>query len=119
MFVYLSGPITAREGRIVEDEEHVAAAAKVYFECLRSGIVAFCPHLSGAFPSAFEIGYDVWIEYDYAIIDRCTHLLMLPGWKTSRGALLEHQYALDTGKGIFESLDDLHAYLHDVRTSRR
>src|SRR6185295_16976272 len=90
-FVYLSGPITARDGRSVED--NVASALAVYWACMRAGIPSFCPQLSGGYPSAFTIEYETWIEYDFAVIDRCTHLLMLPLWETSAGACREVAHA--------------------------
>jgi hypothetical protein len=103
--IYLSGPITAGHGRTVED--NVASALKVYWACLRAGVPAFCPHLSAAFPSAFEIDYLTWIAYDYAIIDKSTHVLMLPNWEQSKGANLEKQYAEHRRLPIAYSLDDL------------
>lgn len=49
--VYLSGPMTAKHGFSIE--ENVAAGVKVFLACLKQGIPAICPHLSGAFPSAW------------------------------------------------------------------
>jgi len=94
-FVYLSGPITARSGYTVE--ENVAAAVKVYLQCLAGGLPVFCPHLSGAFPSAFSLDYEVWLAYDFAVIDRCTHMVMLPRWADSAGAMREREYAESRG----------------------
>jgi hypothetical protein len=75
-------------------EENVAAGLKAFFECLRRGIPAFCPQLTGAFPSAFTaVDYDTWIEYNFAVIRRCTHLVLLPRWERSRGAVLEKEFA--------------------------
>jgi len=105
VFVYLSGPITAKHGYTVE--ENVAAAVKVYLECLDAGIPAFCPHLSGAFPSAFNIDYEKWIAYDFAVIERCTHLLMLPRWETSAGAVREKLFAEQRGIPVFSSFREL------------
>src|SRR5574342_1232287 len=59
VFVYLSGPITAKYGYTVE--QNVAQALKVYLDCLRAGVTCFCPHLSGAFPSAFDVPYETWL----------------------------------------------------------
>jgi hypothetical protein len=100
VFVYLSGPITAKHGYSVE--ENVAAAVKIYLECLRQGIPTFCPHLSGAFPSAFDVDYETWLAYDFAVIDRCSHVVMLPRWKSSTGAQRERAYAEARGLPILE-----------------
>jgi len=105
-FVYISGPITAKHGYSVE--ENVAAAVKVYIACLRAGLAVFCPHLSGAFPSAHsDVPYETWMAYDFAVIDRCTHMLMLDRWETSAGAVRERDYAMARGIPVFESLDAL------------
>jgi hypothetical protein len=106
IFVYLSGPITAKHGYTVE--ENVAAATRVYWELLKRRIPAFCPHLCGSFPTAWAvIPYEAWLEYDYAVIDRCTHVLLLPRWETSAGALLELAYAEKQGKIIATEIDAL------------
>ena len=109
VFVYLSGPITPKHGYTIE--ENVASAAKVYWECLRRGVPAFCPHLSGAFPTAFsDIDYQTWIAYDLAVIDRCTHVLMLPRWETSSGALVERDYAATRGLPVLTHIDELEPF---------
>lgn len=105
VFVYLSGPITAVGGRTVE--QNVVAAAGVYWQLLTAGIPAFCPHLSGAFPTAFTIDYETWIAYDFAVIDRCTHMLMLPHWQSSTGAVRERKYAVAKSLPVAESVEDL------------
>lgn len=107
VFVYLSGPITAKHGRTVE--QNVADAVAAYLDCMRAGVPAFCPHLSGAFPSAFEIDYETWIDYDLAVIDRCTHVVMLPRWETSSGAVREKAYAESIGKPVVFSPAELEA----------
>lgn len=98
ILVYLSGPITARHGYSIE--QNTAAAVGVYLDLLSHGVPCFCPHLSGAFPSAFQLPYEVWLEYDFAIIDRCTHILMLDRWETSAGAVRELEYAQRMGKTV-------------------
>lgn len=105
LFVYLSGPITANAQR--SSEEHVAAAVKVYLQLVTLGVPAFCPHLSAAFPTAFSIPYDRWLAYDCAVIDRCTHVLMLAAWRNSKGACLERDYALLNGKPVVYSVEEL------------
>ena len=99
MFVYLAGPISAKDGYSIED--NVAAALKVYFDLVRRRIACFCPQLCAGYPSAFsDVEYETWLAYDFAIIDCCTHVLLLPRWDTSSGAVRERAYAIKTGKVI-------------------
>lgn len=96
--VYISGPMTAKDGRTME--QNTADGVAIYLALLKLGIPAFSPHLSGAFPSAWTaLSHAEWIAYDCAILDRCTHLLMMPRWETSVGAIKEREYWLST-KGI-------------------
>jgi hypothetical protein len=106
LFVYISGPMTAKDGHSIE--ENVAAGVRVYLDSLARGIPAFCPHLSGAFPSAWTaMSWDAWLAYDFAIIDRCTHVLLMPRWESSAGAVKELAYAESILKPIIYSLDEL------------
>ena len=93
VLVYISGPMTAKDGRTME--QNTADGVAVYLDLLKRGIPAFSPHLSGAFPSAWTaLSHAEWIAYDCVILDRCTHLLMMPRWQTSVGAIKEHEYWL-------------------------
>lgn len=110
LLVYISGPMTANDGRTIE--QNVADGVAVYLELLRLGIPAFSPHLSGLAPSAWTaLSHAEWIAYDCAILDRCTHLLMMPRWETSAGAKLELEHWCShwshTPEQIVYSIDEL------------
>jgi hypothetical protein len=109
VLVYLSGPITAKDGRCVE--RHVISALDVFLELTRKGIPSFVPQFCGMFPSAHLIDYDTWMAYDYAIINRCTHMLMIENWQHSNGAQAELQYALARGIPVCYSVFDLETRL--------
>lgn len=106
LFVYISGPITARDEFTIE--ENVAQAVKVFCRLLRLGVPAFCPHLSASFPSAWlDVPYETWLAYDLAVIDRCSHVLMLPRWETSDGAIREHAHAVARGIPIVDNAEQV------------
>ena len=109
-FVYISGPMAAGYDRSVE--ENVTTGLLTYLDCLKRGIPAFCPHLSGAFPSAWaDVSWETWLEYDYQVIARCTHMLMLPNWQTSRGACRERIKAEQIGIPVVYSIKELEKHL--------
>ena len=105
LFVYLSGPISAAHGYSVDD--NVAAGMRVFFACVARGIPAYSPHASVAYQEARDIPWLYWLAVDCAIIERCTHVLSLPRWETSPGAVAERDYARAIGKPVIASLDEL------------
>lgn len=116
-FVYISGPMTAKDGRSIK--QNTADGVAVYLDLLRLGVPAFSPHLSGAFPSAWTaLSHSQWIAYDSAVIDRCTHLLMMPRWETSTGARMEKEYADSRGVPVVFSIQDLLSTLDVVGAGR-
>lgn len=105
VLVYISGPITAKHGFTVE--QNVADAVKVFIELTERGIPSICTQMGAAFPSAFNLEYQRWMEYDFALLDFCTHMLMLPRWRASTGAQQEIVYAEDKKIPIFYTIEDL------------
>lgn len=104
VFVYLSGPITAKDGYSVE--QNVAAALVVFLDCVNRGLPAFCPHLTGIFPSAHhDVPYETWLAYDFAVLARCTHVVLLPRWESSAGAVREVAFAEQRGMPIVLAAD--------------
>jgi len=96
LLVYISGPITPTAK--MSTEQHIANALKVFIRLTGEGVPSICVHLGAAFPSAYDLDYHTWMAYDLAILGHCTHILMLPGWEKSKGAVLERTVAI--GKQI-------------------
>ena len=112
VLVYLSGPITPKGMRTAED--NVVQGLAFHIALANEGIPNIAPQLVGMFPSAWNVKWTTWIDFDLAILDFCTHVLMLPGWRESRGANMEYDYALTKGIPIFESLPALREALKEV-----
>lgn len=92
ILVYISGPITPKNGRTLE--QNVAAGVEIYRTLLLHGVPAILPHFNCLLPDRGEfLDYDRWMEYDYRLLDRCTHIFMMPGWEQSAGARAELAYA--------------------------
>ena len=111
VLVYISGPISPTNGLIVE--RNVVNALEVFFDLSRQRIPAFCPHIQAIYPSAHQIDYRLWMEYDFAVIDRCTHMLMMENFRESKGALEELAYADAIGMPVAYSMDELLAMLKE------
>ena len=43
----------------------------------------------------FGISHEKAMELCFAELKNCTHIYMLKDWKESKGAIMEHQFALD------------------------
>lgn len=91
LFVYVSGPITPKNGHT--EEENISAAIRVYVQLLRAGIPAYCPHVANDFPSNKTLDYEAFMYNDFMIIRRCTHILLMPRWQESAGTMREAEYA--------------------------
>ena len=105
LLVYLSGPITPAHGFSVKD--NVESAVAVFLACVRRGVPAICPHLSGLVDAAWAIPHAQWIAIDLAILDRCTHVIALPRWETSPGAQIEIAHARMRGIPVLDSLMEI------------
>lgn len=105
VLVYISGPITPKDGII--SEENVVQGLRMHLNLTEKGIPSHCPHLVGGYPSAWKISWEKWLALDFAILNRCTHIIMLPRWRESAGALEERVYADAHGIPVAESLDEL------------
>lgn len=95
MKIYIAGPITGHPNF----REKFEAAEKKLREA------GHLPMHSAGLPQGFEH----W-EYLYicdAMIDRCDAILMLPGWRDSKGAMHEFLYAKEQGKKVYFRVREL------------
>lgn len=103
--IYLAGPMTPKDEYTLE--QNIEQAAAIYFQLVRACKPAFCPQIGAMLQVAFDTSYETWMAYDFAFIDQCDIVLMLPRWETSEGARREHQYALATFKRIVYDVKEL------------
>lgn len=95
--IYISGKYSAPEKEDVEQNIQLAAMyAKKY---LKLGYSVHCPHMNTAhFNDIME--YYNFLRMDLEILNRCDIIVMIPGWKESKGARIEFIHAILTEKEI-------------------
>jgi len=90
-------------------QQNLATAIAIHHQLLQAGVPNYCPHVSGLAPSAWTaLTPAQWLAFDEVVIDRCTHLLMLPHWQLSIGARHEWRYAVTKRMPIAHSVRDLY-----------
>jgi len=110
--VYTAGPITTPSQN--ERWEFHMTARRYAFEIWKAGHCALCPHLNTMFMDDTEISSGTFYNGDLLMIERCCDaMLMLPGWRASKGSVREWELAKKLGLPIFftDNMAELMAYL--------
>lgn len=108
--IYISGPYTAATHSLIH--ANIMAAREVAIKVWELGAAAECPHLNTFhFEIDAKLSYDEYMEGDFAILKKCDGILMMPTWKASKGANLEHNFAIEHGVPLFYSPDALERWL--------
>lgn len=106
--IYLSGAISPRFGRTIE--QHIDVARAVYLRFVAAGVPMYCPHLEADHPDVQAIPYEDWMRYDLAVLEQCDGLLTLPNWEDSKGAIREVSHAIAVGVPVFHVEADALAF---------
>ena len=119
--IYVAGPYTGKDYK--EIEANIKAAEEVSIELIKLGWAVITPHKNFAHYETYEgmkcyngkkISYQNWIDMDIELLSRCDAILMMKGWRNSKGSVSEHTFAqskTDTyyeEKGLPEPWDEPH-----------
>lgn len=107
MLIYVSGKYSGDTEK--ERKDNIFKAGKVAAELWDRGHAVICPHAN---TSEFLVPtkitqYEDFIKGDLMMIARCDAMVMLPEWENSKGAVLEHNYALELGVPVYFYPDEL------------
>lgn len=114
--VYIAGPLNPHNGggaiEYLRNCHRMIEAARYL---IKNGCAPFCPAVDAAYflggmddetPTAEEIK-----SYSASWIRGCDAMLVMPGWKQSKGTLAEIDIAHDLKIGAFENMGDVLVYL--------
>lgn len=110
--VYIAGPYTAPEGHDYRGyhgiERNIGNARQVAAWLVDLGVYFFCPHLNSAH---FEVirpnaQPQYWYELDLRILRHCDAVLLIHGWRNSKGAVKECEVAIELGIPVFELAEE-------------
>jgi len=122
LLIYVAGPYTVRgddgepcelgvDNGVVRRQQiqHIRRAADAGAELLRRGHYPLVPHTMTAmwdhdYP---DIPWERYLDLCLRWLVFCHAILLLPGWKRSRGALKELARAKELGLHIFERVEDV------------
>lgn len=100
---YLATPYTLFDKGL---EQAFIEAAEITAKLLKRGLFVFSPiahsHCVASHGAMDPKDHALWMPLDMAILDRCDALLvvMMPGWRESRGVTEEIARATETGKPV-------------------
>jgi hypothetical protein len=106
--VYVAGPYSKPDQCV-----NVSAACRAADSVLRAGAVPFVPHLTHLWHMLSPKEYELWMQYDFAVIRHCQALLRIPG--ESPGADREVAFAHDVGVPVCVGVDAILRFIRRLQ----
>lgn len=96
---YVAGPYRSNtESGVVHN---IRMAEAVAIRLWRLGYAVICPHKNTALFGGLAPD-DTWLRGDLTMLFRCDLVVLVPGWRCSRGSRAEVSAALGAGIPVFE-----------------
>ena len=107
--VYIAGPYTGFSN--LQTKQHIQRAENLAMQVWQlADCCAICPHLNTAFWDGL-ISWEDFLQGDLAIIERCDALLLVDGWRKSKGTRKEVDHAERHGIPVFHNIKSLEKWL--------
>lgn len=106
MRVYIAGPYTADTPEKVE--RNIESARHALTELLKVGATPFCPHTHTANMEGVEgLSYQDFMRIGLEWLAQCEAMLLLTGWQSSRGTLIELEEAHRLRIPVYSELENV------------
>jgi hypothetical protein len=97
---YLAGPYTANNEYLVN--KNVLFAASIAIKLWYYGFITICPHKNSEnFLGGYNLTNDILLKGDIEILKRCDFVVVLPGWRNSKGTQMEIEAAKELNIPIY------------------
>lgn len=114
--IYVSGPYRADSEYGVT--ANIRRAGDVALSLWRAGFAVICPHKNtagwGGVPDLDGLAPlpdSTWLDGDVVMVKRCDAIFMMPDWKSSEGAVIEHAAAEEAGLAIITGYREAQRFL--------
>ncbi len=103
--IYLANPYSHPDPYVRRERFHAACRAAA--RLMEAGNIVFSP-IAHSHPISEHLGnpldLDFWLAQDRAFVEWAdeVHVLLLPGWDTSKGVAMEVQWTREAGKPVVE-----------------
>ena len=104
MLIYVAGPYSSKRHYTVL--YNIRAAQKVSEELWSNGYYALCPHINTAFYSGL-CPEENFIKGGLKMLSACDAVVLVDGWKDSKGTNLEIKEAFKLNIPVYTSIDNL------------
>ncbi len=103
--VFIAGPIRGKDTFVLK--ANTERAREVAWRLMKNGFAVYCPHLE---PLEWSMEIlagrgPVILEHCFYWLAKCDAVLLLPGYKKSEGAMMEHSEAIRLGKQLYTDVD--------------
>ena len=109
--VYVSGPIRSKWGRLGR-WLNLWRGRRAAIQLWKAGFAVICPHLNSV-TLRCSVDEDKLIDGDCYIVPKCDFIVMIGGWKTSKGAVREYETAGMVDLPIYLSTESAIAYEYE------
>lgn len=97
-YIYLASPYSHQDPRVLHERFLQAESTVAYY--LKKGVTLYSPivaHHALAERHKMPTDVDFWFPHNIAMLAKADflYILMIPGWRESKGVTLEREFALD------------------------